>query len=97
LKSLYNIDISNQVISYPKDILDYLDNVWNIYLLFDPKEVDKKVNKELLIDNLLFWEYLDKIWKKYFIYKIEDPDTKDKDTIKAIVEDIYNLIIKIYS
>jgi hypothetical protein len=27
LKSLYNIDISNQVISYPKDILDYLDNV----------------------------------------------------------------------
>jgi hypothetical protein len=30
-------------------------------LLFDPKEVYKDIDKELLIEGISFWEYLDKI------------------------------------
>ncbi len=86
------IDISEQRVYYPEDILEYLDNIENIYFLFDPKKVEK-VDLDVLINWKTFWEYLDSIWRKYFIYEVEDPDKKDKNTIIWIVNKI-NIIIK---
>ncbi len=91
MKNKYNIDISNQDVYYPDDIIKYIDNVENIYFLFNPKDV-KKVDSEVLINWKTLWEYFDSIWKKYFIYNIEDPDNKDLLKIKKIVDEINYLI-----
>ena len=92
----YNIDISKQEIYYPLDILKDIDNLENIYFLFDPKKA-KKSDKEVLIKWKTLWEYFDSIWKEYSIYEIEDPDAKDNSTIVKIVDDINLVINKIYS
>jgi len=91
IRKEYNIDISNQVVFYPNDILKYLNKINNIYFLFNPKDVNK-VDNEVLINWKTLWEYLDSIWKKYFIYDIEDPDNKDLSKIRNIVKKIYQLI-----
>ncbi len=91
MKNKYNIDISNQDVYYPDDIIKYIDNVENIYFLFNPKDV-KKVDSEVSINWKTLWEYFDSIWKKYFIYNIEDPENKDLLKIKKIVDEINYLI-----
>jgi len=91
----YNIDISNQEVFYPKDIKNNINDINNIYFLFDPKK-SQEPDKDNLINWLTFWDYLDSIWRNYIIYEIEDPDAKDINTIKSIVDDLYNLINKIY-
>ena len=91
----YNIDISNQEVFYPNDILKYLDKVNNIYFLFDPKK-SREPDVETLINWEPLWDYLNSIWKKYNIYEIEDPDEKDEGTIEKIVVDIDKYVNKLY-
>ena len=92
----YNIKISNQDIFYPSDILKYFDKIENIYFLFNPKDVKKEVDKELLINNIPIWDYLKKIWKKYKIHSIKDPDWESRESIEKIVEEIRILVNGIY-
>ncbi len=91
------IDISYQKVSYPIDIIDELNNLENIYFLFDPKKA-KKVDDELLINWKTFWNYLDFIWKKYSIYEIKDldEDINTSDSMLEIIYDIDKLIKKLY-
>ena len=91
----YNIDISNQEVFYPNDIIKYLDKLKNIYFLFDPKKA-KESDVETLIDWVTLWDYLDSLWKEYNIFEIEDPDEKDEKTIERIVNQIDLLIKDIY-
>ncbi len=87
----YNIDISNQVVYYPSDIKRYLNELDNIYFLFNLENV-KKIDTDVLIYWKTLWKYLDQIGKKYFIFDIEDPDNKDLSKIKEIVKEINYLI-----
>ena len=87
----YNIDISEQEVFYPNDILKYLDKIENIYFLFDPKKA-KKSDNEVLVNSITIWDYFDNAWIKYEIHEIEDPDEKDLDTIKNIVSEIKEFI-----
>jgi len=97
MKQNFWINISEQKICYPSDIIDKLDEVENIYFLYEPKDV-KKVDEKLLINWKPFWEYLNFIWKKYKIYKIKDPDEdiNTKNSMLEIIYDIEKLINKIY-
>ena len=91
----YNIDISTQHILYPNDIINHIDQINNIYFLFDPKKA-KKSDDEVLIENKTLWNYFDNIWKKYNIIEIEDPDWKDESKKYEIVSNIEKVIYKIY-
>lgn len=91
------IDISHQKVFYPNDILDRLDEIENIYFLYDPKEA-RIPDEKLLVNSKPFWDYLNSIWKKYEIYKIKDPDEdiNTKDSMLEIVYDIDKLIKELY-
>ena len=91
----YHINISNQEVFYPNDILKFFDKIENIYFLFDPKK-SKISDEETLIEWKTLWDYLDSIWKEYSIYEIDDPDEKDEGTIEKIVVDIDVLVKDIY-
>ena len=93
----FDIDISNQQISYPSDIIKYIDQINNIYFLFDPKEANIP-DEELLIEWKAFWDYLNSIWKKYEIHKIKDPDEyiNTKDSMLEIIYNIDELVKKLY-
>ena len=97
VKDNFNIDISNQKILYPKDILQKINNIDNIYFLYDPKEAIVP-DEKLLVDWKSFWEYLDSVWKKYEIYEIEEPDEdiNTKDSMLNIIYDIDELVKKLY-
>lgn len=95
VKEKYNIDISNQEVFYPNDIFNNIDDIKNIYILFDP-EKSKKSDKDTLINWEPLRKYLNSIWKEYKVYEIEDPDAKDEKTIEVIVNKLYNLVNNIY-
>ena len=96
LKS-YNIDISNQDIFYPRNLIHLLDKIENIYFLFNPKDVKKEIDKEVLVDNIAIWKYFDKIWKNYEIYPIKDPDWENRKSIEKIVNEIKVVVNQIYN
>ena len=91
------IDISNQEVLYPNEILDKLNQIDNIYFLYDPKEA-RKPDEKLLVNWKSLWDYLDYIWKKYEIHKIKDPDEdiNTKDSMLNIIYDIDELVKKLY-
>jgi len=97
MKENFDLDISNQEVSYPNEILDKLDQIENIYFLYDPKEA-RIPDEKLLVDWKSFWKYLDFVWKKYEIHKIKDPDedVNTADSMLEIVYDIEKLINKLY-
>lgn len=97
LKEIFWINMENQKIYYPHEILEKFDEVENIYFLFDPKK-SKEPSAELLVNWLPLWKYFDSIWRKYKIYEIKDPD-ENKNTKKSMLEIIYDIekmIKKIY-
>jgi len=97
VKENFNIDISNQKILYPKDILWEIDNINKIYFLYNPK-VTKKPDEKLLVNLKTFWDYLDSIWKKYEIHEIKEPDEdiNTSDSMLEIVYDIDKLVKELY-
>ena len=97
VKDNFDINISNQKILYPNDILEEIKNIDNIYFLYNPKEARIPDNK-LLINWMTFRNYLESIWKKYEIYEIKEPDEDINtfDSMLEIVYDIDRLVKRIY-
>ena len=91
VKENFDIDISNQKILYPNDILSEIENIDKIYFLYNPKDA-RKPDKELLIEWKTFWDYLDFIWKKYEIHEIKEPD-EDINTEESMLEIVYDIDI----
>ena len=97
VKENFNLDISNQEILYPNDILGEINNIDKIYFLYNPKEA-RFPDEKLLVNWKPFWDYLNYIWKKYEIHEIKEPDEdiNTEESMLEIVYDIDKLVKKLY-
>jgi protein-tyrosine-phosphatase len=92
LKLRKSLDISNQRISYLKDIPDnILSKIRIVYFLYDPNN-ESSCDNPCKKDWLSPYVYFKKVRVPIFIYPIDDPFDIWKGWYNFIYQEIYNLI-----